>query len=80
MTDLSDVTTEEMFDELAKRHDGVVLASYRFLGGDRYDMYTNWSGPKVVIAGLHSQLHIELDEWYRREEHERVCGDDDDDD
>ena len=77
MTDLADVTTDEMFKELSKRNDAVVFGCYRFLGGGRHSVYTNWVGPKVVIAGLHNQLHIELDEWYRREESERVEEEDD---
>ncbi len=62
MTDLSDVTTDEMFRELRKRNDGVIVAAFQFLGADkRCALYTNWHGPKVVLAGLWRQVDRELE-------------------
>ena len=62
MTDLEDVTTDEMFQELQRRNDGVIVAAFQFLGADkRCALYTNWHGPKVVLAGLWRQVERELE-------------------
>jgi len=66
MTDLSDVTTDEMFQELRKRNDGVIIAAWQFLGADRRcALYTNWHGPKVVLAGLWRQVDRELESYWQ---------------
>ena len=81
MTDLSDVTTNEMFEELKKRNDGVIVAAWQFLGPDRRTAsYTNWNGPRVVLAGMMKQLERELELRWQLEEGVTLVEEDDDDD
>ena len=77
MVDLSDVTTDEMFDELRKRNDGVIIAAWQFRADKRYAGYTNWQGSKVILAGLLKQLERELEFAWQCDEAKTVTEDDD---
>ena len=80
MTDLSDVTTDEMFEELKKRNDAVILAAWQFLGADRrVAIYTNWHGPKVILAGLARQIDRELELQWQLEEGMVAAAEEDED-
>ncbi len=81
MTDLSDVTTDEMFQELRKRNDGVIIAAWQFLGADRRcALYTNWQGPKVVLAGLWRQVDRELENAWQLDDGAEMHALEEDDD
>ncbi len=78
MIDLADVTTDEMFDELSKRNDGVIVAAWRFLGADkRCAHYTNWAGSRIVLAGLMKHIERELELAWHSTDGEAVDDDDD---
>ena len=80
MADLADVTTNEMFEELKKRNDAVIIAAWQFLGGDRRcACYTNWQGPRVLLSGLLKEVERELELRWQLERGIVVEEEDDDD-
>ena len=58
---LADATTDEVFAELQRRNDAVLLACYRYNAKEREDDYRNAHGSYVALYGLMRLLMFDLD-------------------
>lgn len=51
-TDLTLVSNKELIDELAKRHDGFIVAGIRFTTKDNFSLTKYWAGNHFVCLGI----------------------------
>lgn len=50
--DLTFVSTQELIAELAKRHDGLVVAGIKFTSITNFNLTKHWGGNHFVILGI----------------------------
>lgn len=52
LTDLTLISNKELIDELAKRHDGLVVAGIRFNTTTNFVLTKHWGGNHFVCLGV----------------------------
>lgn len=54
--DLTFVSNKELIDELAKRHDGMVVAGIKFTTQTNFMLTKHWGGNHFVVLGILEDL------------------------
>jgi len=60
MIDLSLVLKDEIWEELKKRYDAVILITYKDLNGNDSDIGIDYYGGKALCAGLSEVAKIKM--------------------
>jgi len=63
--DLSLVLDEEIFKELCKRYDGVIIARVRKIDSEHEDIVVDYHGGKILCVGLTEHVKDKLLELLR---------------
>lgn len=52
VTDLTFISTKELIDEVARRHDGIVIAGIKFTSQHHFKLTKHWAGNHFVCLGV----------------------------
>lgn len=60
ITDLSLVSLKDLIDELAKRHDGMVIAGIKFTTLHNFVLTKHWGGNHFVCLGILEDIKYQI--------------------